>query len=309
MRLLFSWARWRGFFRPDPALSVVVVAYNMQREIVRTLYTLDTCYQRGVKRSDYEVILVDNGSREPLNFSSLVAQFSGHLRTFRMEGSVSPVAAVNAGVAKARARHVVVMVDGARMISPGMLRGFLDAFQLYSNAFVYTLGWHLGEQPQNISMVNGYNQQQEDRLLESFDWRANGYQLFSHACLALSSRFGWFTEISESNCFAIDRAHFQRLGGFDPRFQSPGGGLVNLDFFRLATSCKQLQPILLLGEGSFHQFHGGVATNVQLEQHPWKQFDAEYQFIRGAPFKKQKFAPIYFGKLTPEARRFLHTDS
>jgi glycosyltransferase involved in cell wall biosynthesis len=297
MGLSLSWVGWRRLFRPKPALTVVVVAYNMQREIVRTLQTLDPCYQQGVGRSDYEVIVVDNGSTEPLSLCSLGVQFSGHLRVLRMNSSsVSPVAAVNAGVAEASARRVVVMVDGARMISPGMLRGFLDAFRLYSNAFVYTLGWHLGDEPQNTSMVKGYNQVEEDRLLASFNWRANGYSLFSHACLALSSRRGWFSEISESNCFA---------GGFDPRFQSPGGGLVNLDFFRLAISCKQLQPMLLLGEGSFHQFHGGVATNVRPEQHPWQQFDAEYQSIRGAPFKQQAFAPIYFGKLSQEARRFL----
>lgn len=310
MRFSFPWVGWRGWFQPRPALSVVVVAYNMQREIVRTLYTLDPCYQRGIKRTDYEVIVVDNGSTEPLNLSSLGVQFSGRLRMLRMKSdSVSPVAAVNAGVAKARARRVVVMVDGARMISPGMLRGFLDAFRLHANAFVYTLGWHLGTEPQNISMANGYNQQQEDRLLESFDWRANGYELFGHACLALSSRLGWFSEISESNCFAIDRLQFQKLGGFDPRFQSAGGGLVNLDFFRSAVSCKRLQPMLLLGEGSFHQFHGGVATNVRREQHPWKQFAAEYQSIRGVPFKQHAFAPIYFGKLSPEARRFLSQGS
>ena len=95
------------------------------------------------------------------------------------------------------------------------------------------------------------------------------------------------------------------MGGFDERFQSPGGGLVNLDFFRLAITCNRLQPIVLLGEGSFHQFHGGVATNVLLEEHPWDLFDAEYQLIRGAPFKSTECQPIYFGELSPEARRFL----
>ena len=294
------------FFRAKPALSVVVVVHNMQREIVRTLYTLDPCYQRDVKRSDYEVILVDNCSDAPVDQQVLDSCFSGQLQVMRLRsGSVSPVFAVNQGVKRARSRRVVVMVDGARMVSPGLLRGFLDAFQLNPNAFVYTLGWHLGSEPQNISMAKGYNQSVEDRLLSSFDWRSNGYSLFDHSCLALSSRKGWFSSISESNCFAINRLRFHELGGFDERFQSPGGGLVNLDFFRLAISCNRLQPIVLLGEGSFHQFHGGVATNVLLQEHPGDLFDAEYQLIRGAPFKSIEYQPIYFGELSPEARRFL----
>ena len=194
--------RWWG----KPQLSVVVVAFNMRREIVRTLYTLGTSYQHGVKAADYEVILVDNGSTPELDCAELAQRFQGRLRTLRLPpGTVSPVEAVNAGVALARADRIAVMVDGARMLSPGMLRGMLQAFQVYPDAFVSTLGWHLGEQPQNLSMVSGYNQQVEDQLLASFDWEQDGYQLFNHACLALSCQEGWFSSIAESNCFALPK--------------------------------------------------------------------------------------------------------
>lgn len=47
---------------PVPALSVVVVSYNMRRELPRTLCTLGAKYQQNVVQDDYEVILVDNGS-------------------------------------------------------------------------------------------------------------------------------------------------------------------------------------------------------------------------------------------------------
>ena len=62
------------------------------------------------------------------------------------------------------------------------------------------------------------------------------------------------------------------LGGFNEGFVSPGGGLVDLDFFREAIESNLFEPLLLLGEGSFHQFHGGVATNVPLNNHPWIPF-------------------------------------
>ena len=72
--------RLHHFFRAKPALSVVVVVHNMQREIVRTLYTLDPSYQRDVKRSDYEVILVDNCSDAPVDQQVLDSCFSGQLQ-------------------------------------------------------------------------------------------------------------------------------------------------------------------------------------------------------------------------------------
>lgn len=292
--------------RLRPAISFVVVAYDMKREIARTLSSLDSSYQDNVSPGDYEVIVVDNGSPEPLDFSYLRSYFSGSLRLYRLpKVSVSPVAAVNHGVAMARASRVAVMVDGARMLSPGVVRGFLNAFRIFSSPFVYTLGWHLGDQPQNISMTQGYNQAVEDKLLDSFDWVGNGYLLFRHSCLALSCRKGWFSTISESNCFAIRRRDFQSLGGFDSRFQLPGGGLVNLDFFRRAVTSSMLQPALLLGEGSFHQFHGGVATNVIRENHPFERFQEEYRSIRGSLYESAEFSPFYLGSLSEYTRRFL----
>jgi len=44
-------------------LSVVIVAYNMERELPRTLQALAPSYQVDGERLDYEVIVVDNGSR------------------------------------------------------------------------------------------------------------------------------------------------------------------------------------------------------------------------------------------------------
>ncbi|MEZ5285163.1 MAG: hypothetical protein R2712_10215 [Vicinamibacterales bacterium] len=48
-----------------PALSVVVVVFDMAREAPRTLFTLSPAYQ-GLPADTYEVIVVDNGSSPPL---------------------------------------------------------------------------------------------------------------------------------------------------------------------------------------------------------------------------------------------------
>ena len=66
-----------------------------------------------------------------------------------------------------------------------------------------------------------------------------------------------------------------------------------------------LQPALLLGEGSFHQFHGGVATNVIRENHPFERFQEEYRSIRGSLYESAEFSPFYLGSLSEYARQFL----
>ena len=51
---------------PGPRLSIVVIAYNMARELPRTLQTLSANYQRGIDPHDYEVLILDNGITLPL---------------------------------------------------------------------------------------------------------------------------------------------------------------------------------------------------------------------------------------------------
>lgn len=283
-----------------PRLSVVVNFYNMRREAARTLHTLSCAYQRGVDPSDYEVIAVDNGSTEPLR----AADVEGHGPNFRLvsmpPGAPSPCAAINRAVAASRGEFVMVCIDGARMLSPGMLRQSLVALGIHPNVFAYTLGMHLGSRPQNELIDEGYCQEVEDRLLESVDWRGDGYRLFSISSVAYSSRNGYLSELSESNCFALRRSDFDALGGFDERFSSPGGGLANLDFFNRANELAHVRPIMLLGEATFHQFHGGVATNVRPVDHPWERMAAEYAAIHGRPFASVRRAAEYFGCLTLE---------
>ncbi len=289
----------------NPKLSVIVIVHDMRREAPRTLFSLSPEYQRGVEAGDYEVIVIENGSSVPLQ-AEAVERIASNFRYHRHEtSSPSPVEAVNLGVDLARGERVAVCVDGARILSPGIVHHMLAAFRAFPDPFVYTLGWHLGGEVQNVSIKTGYDQAVEDRLLESIDWRANGYALFSISALALSSQEGWFSTVAESNCFALRKTEFVRLGGFSNAFQSPGGGLVNLDFFAQACAAPELTPVLLLGEGTFHQFHGGVATNVAMSDHPWTRFHEEYVRVRGKTYVPPQFSPYYLGRLSPEARRFL----
>jgi glycosyltransferase involved in cell wall biosynthesis len=289
----------------SPKISVIVNFFNMRREASRTLLSLTPEYQRGLQSSDYEVIAVDNGSSEPLG-EQFVSTFGDHFRyLFFDSSSPSPCAAINFAVKQARYELVMICIDGARILSPGILERTRQMAQTFANPFVYTLGMHLGHTTQNELVTTGYTQSMEDELLESVDWRSDGYRLFQISSVAMSSKKGYFSELSESNCYAMSRNDFLRIGGLNERFHSLGGGLVNLDFFNRVSQDRTLTPIMLLGEATFHQFHGGVATNVAIEDHPWARFAAEYQEIYGNAFSFQYRAPMYFGSVHEFAKPVL----
>jgi glycosyltransferase involved in cell wall biosynthesis len=288
----------------DPGLTVIAVFFDMRREADPTLYTLSPTYQRGVQASDYEVVAIDNGSADPLP-ESKVTRFGRNFRMMRNPpGDPSPAAAVNRAAAAVSSPWVMCLIDGARMLSPGILAAALAALREYAEPFVYTIGMHLGRAPQNELVARGYGRGEEDRLLESVNWRRNGYLLFTISTPALSvGQEGFFSAVKESNCFALRRAAFLDAGGFDARFRSPGGGLVNLDAFNRFFEDPKMTPVCLLGEATFHQFHHGVATNVPMEEHPWPSFEAEYEVIRGRPYEPPSGRePVYLGTIPEEAR-------
>ncbi len=294
-----------SLFKRRPKLSVIVNFYNMQREAERTLYSLSTAYQQSIHSTDYEVLVIDNGSSQPLNPSQISRFGSNFHYHYLQTHSVSPCKALNQAADFAKGELVICCIDGARILSPQILSLSLQAAKLHAHPFIYTLSMHLGNKPQNLSITEGYNQQVEDALLASVDWQHNGYQLFTIASTALSSGQGFFSQFAESNCFCLKKGDYLQMGGFDEAFNSRGGGLANLDFFNRIHESAYFSPILLLGEATFHQFHGGVATNVVMEQHPWEEMAEEYAKIRQQPFKTSFTPPTYLGHISPEARTFL----
>jgi len=155
----------------DLKLSVIVICFNMVRELPRTLKTLSPAMQRGLEVSDYEIIVVDNASSEPVD-QDYCRSLSPNIRFMNsIANSVSPAQAINEGIATARSDFVGVMIDGARMVSPGILRAALDAAGNDPYSVVGTLAFHLGHAVQMESVKNGYDQEVEDKLLASVPWQ------------------------------------------------------------------------------------------------------------------------------------------
>jgi hypothetical protein len=264
----------------------------MGRELPRTLRTLSPDYQRDIDGGDYEVVLIDNGSARPLD-EKMLAAHPGRLRSVRVDPAPpSPARAANLGLEMAEGELVGLIVDGARMASPGLLGGALLANRLATRPVIATPGYHLGSDRHMQAGDSGYDQSSEDRLLAGVDWQHDGDRLFQISTLAASSGRGWFGPMGESSALFMLSETWRELHGLDERFELPGGGLVNHDLYRRACRLEGTRLIVLLGEGTFHQFHGGAATSRRLK---WEDMHAEYEAVRGEPYRPPTNRPLYLG--------------
>ncbi|MGJ4925557.1 TylF/MycF/NovP-related O-methyltransferase [Bradyrhizobium sp. HKCCYLS2038] len=263
-----------------PELSLIVISYEMARELPRTLYSLSPRYQQDIAADDYEVIVIDNGSTHPPrveDFADLGMNLQIHCFP---DPKPSPVRAINHGISLAAAPLVGVNIDGARMASPGLLDACRRAARTDADAVVTTLSFQLGPGPQWVTIQQGYDAVWEDRLLDTIDWRSNGYRLFEISPFAENITRGWFGPLNESNLIVMQQGLWQALGGFDPAFESPGGGAANSDLLRRALEHPGTRQVTVLGEGVFHQIHGGTHTNAA-SLDVYKNAAREYYRLRG----------------------------
>jgi len=292
-----------------PRLSIVVIVYRMPDQASRTLYTFSARFQREVREADYEVIVVENSSDNVLG-ERAATQWGHNFRYFyREESSKSPVNAVNFGVQRARAPMIAVVIDGARLVTPGVVANMLRAGDMSPAPVVSVPGYHLGRTVQQEAVDSGYDEQVEAELLRSIDWPSDGYALFDIACLSGSCGAGFFKPYAESNCLCMPKWLYKDIGGCDPRFDLPGGGNVNLDLYRRAADHPKSELIVLPGEGSFHQYHGGITTNLSKHdperQAIMRDLNDQYEQLRGEAYAPPQKPPIYLGRIPPHAQPFV----
>ena len=116
-----------------------------------------------------------------------------------------------------------------------------------------------------------------------------------------------FTQ-NESNAFALWRSLWNKIGGYREGFARSGGGLCNLEIFSRLVERPHARNILLLGETTFHQVHGGAATSdvsyfaASLEEfkevtgHDYRLPCYNFEVDVGANFGRQKLIDAWYSK-------------
>ena len=267
-----------------PRVSLVVISFEMTRELPRTLLSLSPQYQR-CAAGDCEIIVVDNNSRKMPDARSFVDLGAGLQFLKCSQPSASPVRAINEGLARARAPLIGVWIDGARMASPGLVNACLAASALHERPVIATLNYQLGPNLQRISCEQGYDQVAEDALLTSIEWPRDGYRLFEIATPEIKG--GPTGPMLESNALFLPRLLWDELGGYDEQFSEPGGSVVNPDTLIRAVALPDTQLIRIVGEGTFHQVHGGLSTSSQKSAiNVVMEGGKTYLRLRGMPLKQ-----------------------
>ena len=285
-------------------LGVVVVVYNMRRAARRTLHSLSRSYQQGIDDLDYEVIVVENGSDPEQRLGEeLVHSFGAEFRYIDLgdEAMTSPARAINRGIAASAAQNLAVMIDGAHLLTPGVLRNAMEGLSTYAPAIVIAKHWYLGPGQQPVTVPGGYDEELEDLLFAEIDWPTDGYRLFEIGHF-IGNR-DWFDGDWESNCLFVPRSLVEQAGGMDESFSSPGGGFVNLDFYERMVCTPGVNLVTMLGEGSFHQVHGGTTTNVAEPGELVRSYEDEYAELRGRRWYVPLQKANYVGTLPPAALR------
>lgn len=288
-------------------LSIIVIAYNMPRQAYNTLYTLSRAYQKNIDKIDYEVICVENRSKNCLDEKQVKALGYEFKYFLRDEQSKSPVAAMNFALAQSSGTNICMMIDGARMVTPRVIEYMAMAFRAEKNSLVAVPGYSIGWQDQHYNKNNQYDEEIEQNLMQAINWQVNGYRLFDISVLSGANINGVYNPYMECNCLATSKENFEKIGNIDESFQQPGGGSINLHLFRQLGLISKPYPLFILAsEGSFHQYHGGITTSQ------WEDLAetlaahrAELHSHWPKGFSSLTRAPTHLGAMSPHAYEVL----
>ncbi len=179
-------------FNSRPAVSIVIPVYNASRSIGDTLSTVVA-----QTRTDYEVLLVDDGSIDAPELEQAISPWQHRIRLFRQQNAGAG-AARNVGLAHARARYIAFLdADDGWMPEflerqTGLLDSRRDVDMVWSN------GWIRGNTP---LAGRTYFESTNSRAVPTFQ------SLLLQTCTVLTSSV------------VIRRPVLEAVGGFDRRLR------------------------------------------------------------------------------------------
>jgi cephalosporin hydroxylase len=104
----------------------------------------------------------------------------------------------------------------------------------------------------------------------------------------------------------VSRAQLEQVGCFDENFSMAGGGYANLELYERLGSSPDIRVCTIIGEGSFHQSHGGDTTNQPDAAERRSRvfgYSEHYADLRGRAFKGPGKPMHYVGRIPNVAAR------
>lgn len=281
-----------------PDISIAIACWQMARELPRTLWSLSDRFQQGAEGLRWEIIVVDNGSDQVPRAPDMAPA----PRILRAEHPApSPVGAMNLALGLARGRIIGAWIDGARLASPGLLATVARAAAAHPRPVIAVPNRQFGTGRQATAARHGYDQTAEDALLARAGWPDPSADLFAISWPEEASPDG---AMLETNALFLHRDTWAALGGYDPAFDEPGGGMCNPDMLDRAIHHPGTQLIRLSGVATFHQIHGGVSTSDEDRSiRMVKEATRRYAALRGHPPRKQRARGWLFDATTGQIDR------
>lgn len=280
-------------------ITFVVVAYNIDPQIHNTILSCSPSYQR-CDEAEIEIIIIDNGSDIPLNLDDF-KEYPSVSKVIRVDGSASPVKGLNIGIGKARFDVVGLMIDGAHIITPNIVNHTKEIIAMFPRPVISVPQYTLGEISQNLdlSQLDSKVLDEQKELLSQSNWPEDGYGLFN-----VSVRVGehpdkdWLKHI-ESNCLITTKDVLEKNSVLNEKFDEAGGGFANLEIYERLINTPENEYVLLLGEGTFHQFHGGITTNASVSDRQEKVncYREKYKEITGNDLRLVTRRPFVYGRV------------
>lgn len=278
-------------------ITLVIAAYNIPQQIQRTLISC-TPYYQNIPANELEIIIIDNGSRVPLSKTDF-KHFPSVSQVIRVEGQPSPVHGLNKGIEAAKFSNVGVMIDGAHMLSPGVLSNASSVLKMFERPVIDVPQYILGTVSQNLRPSdNGFEREATD--LKDLGWPEIGYSLFDYAVMPGEQIAKNPINAIESNCLISSKGVFKDCGAYDERFDEAGAGLANIEIFSRLTNNPNNKFVSLAGEGTFHQDHHGTTTSVSSTERDAlvQQYYKKFEEITGNKTNSMFRGPFVFGDVS-----------
>ena len=246
-------------------LSVVVVFYNMRREAERTLHSLSRAYQEGIDDLDYEVIVVENGSAPTRSSArTFVRSFGPEFRYLDLGAEATPSPVARAQPRHRRRARRDARADDRRRPRPHAGRAPLRhgrPARPTRPAIVATQQWYVGPGQQGEHVHERLRPGLRGPALHSASsWPSRRLPAVRDRPLHRRPRLvrrhlGEQLPVRAARAARAGRRLRRELldaAAAATRTSSSTSGSARPPTSRSAT---------ILGEGSFHQLHGGTTTN------------------------------------------------